>query len=103
MRRETVLYRPAAHIDDPEEGEIVENIMPQLMSTDDPEALSDAESSSGAEGSKRKATDREEQSEEGSMGYHGTSLDERQAETEPEVKRRRKDVVRWNLIDPGGG
>ena len=83
---------PAAHIDDPEEGEIVENIMPQLMSTDDPEALSDAESSSGAEGSKRKATDREEESEEGSMGYHGTSLDERKAETEPEVKRRRKDA-----------
>ena len=82
---------PAAHTDDAEEGEIVENIMPQLMSTDDPEALSDAESSSGAEGSKRKATDRD-QSEEGSMGYHGTSVDERKAETEPEVKRRRKDA-----------
>ena len=83
---------PAAHTDDVEEGEIVENIMPQLMSTDDPEALSDAESSSGAEGSKRKATDREEESEEGSSGYHGTSLDERQADPEPEVKRRRKDA-----------
>ena len=58
---------PAAHTDDVEEGEIVENITPQLMSTDDPEALSDAGSSSGAEGSKRKATDRD-QSEEGSMG-----------------------------------
>ena len=68
---------PVAHTDDAEEGEIVANIMPQLMSTDDPEALSDAESSSGEEGSKRKATDREEQSEEGSMGYYRTSLDER--------------------------
>ena len=38
--------------------------MPQLMSTDDPEALSDTESSSGTDGSKRKAIDREEQSEE---------------------------------------
>ena len=47
-----------AQRDDAEEGEIAENIMPWLMSTDDPEALSDAESSSGAEGSKRKATDR---------------------------------------------
>ena len=83
---------PAAHTDDAEEGEIVENIMPQLMSTDDPEALSDAESSSGAEGSKSKATDKEDQSEEGSIGYHGTSVDERKAETEPEVKRRRKDA-----------
>ena len=70
----------------------MKNIMPQLMSTDDPEALSDAESSSGAEGSKREDTDREKQSEEGSTGYHGTSLDDRKAETEPKVKRRRKDA-----------
>ena len=75
--------QPAAQTDDAEEREIVENIMPKLMSTDDPEALSDTESSSGTDGSKRKAIDREEQSEEGSMGYHGTSLDERKAETEP--------------------
>ncbi|MEW8445399.1 MAG: hypothetical protein AB2661_16030, partial [Candidatus Thiodiazotropha sp.] len=85
------LLPSAAQTDDAEEGEIVEDIMLQLMSADDPEALSDAESSSGAEGSKRKATDRE-RLEEGSMEYHRMSSDERKAETEPEVKRRRIDA-----------
>ena len=87
---------PSVQTDDAEEGEIVENIMPQLMSTDDPEALSDAESSSGAEGSKKKATDREEQLEEGSMRFHGTSLDKKKTETEPKAKRRRKDAMPEN-------